>query len=73
MFRDSLRAGTITVTRGASAGGCGDSASRDVERAMRSEATMGVTIHGIVATMAAAVESLTIASQLLHNCFTTAS
>jgi hypothetical protein len=70
MFRDSLRAGTITVTRGGSAGSRGDSASRDVERAIRSEATMGVTIHGIVATMAVPVESLTISSQVHHKWFT---
>jgi hypothetical protein len=57
MFRDSLRAGTITVTLGGSDGGRTDSASRDLERAMRSEATIGVRIHGIVAAMAVLVES----------------
>jgi hypothetical protein len=56
MFRDSLRAGTITVTRGGSAGGCADSVSRDLERAMRREAIIGVRILGIVAAMLAAKE-----------------
>jgi orotate phosphoribosyltransferase len=56
MFRASLRAGTMTVARGGSAGGCADSASSDVERAIRSEAIIGVTIHGIVAATAIAVE-----------------
>ena len=60
MLRDSLRAGTITVTRGGSAGACVDSASSDVERAMRSEAMMGVSIHGIVAATAIPIESFTV-------------
>jgi len=60
MFRDSFRAGTITVTRGGLVGSRDDSASRDVERVMRSDATMGVSIHGIVAAIAAPVESFMI-------------
>src|SRR5665213_2570469 len=46
ILRDSLRAGTITVTCGAPAGGSADSSPRNLDCAMRMDATIGVTIQG---------------------------
>ena len=55
MFRASLRAGTITETRGVSRGASGDSAFRNVDREIRYVAMIGVSTQGRAATLAIAM------------------